>query len=307
MAASGALKLGLGVSGALGQSWFSEAKACRLIERAYELGIRHFDTAAFYGRGEAERRLGRALAGADDARISTKTGTRQDRLGRRSKLFCEAAIRDDLEASLQRLQRQRIGTLYLHGPDYWIVDHYRPVFEALKAEGHIARGGVCAAGPTLCQAILDQTTDAVMGAYNLFDRRHCALFALARARGIATASIAPLGQGLHRRGLYWPRSPSDGWLLARAVLRKGEALARARRAQVQALHRLGDMSAAQALFRYALSHPAIDVVMMTTTRPRHLEEAVRIAREAPLAPARLAGLEGLVDGMLDGPLHRCEF
>lgn len=307
MAASGELRLGLGVSGALGQSWFSEAKACRLIERAYELGVRHFDTAAFYGRGEAERRLGRALAGAEDVYLSTKTGTREDRLGRRSKAFSEEAIRDDLEASLARLQRERIGTLYLHGPDYWIVDHYRPVFEALKAEGRISRGGVCAAGPTLCQAILDQTTDAVMGAYNLFDRRHGGLFTAARARGITTAAIAPLGQGLHRRGLYWPRSPSDAWLLARAVLRKSEALERARRAEVQALHRLGDMSAAGALFRYALSHRAINVVMTTTTRARHLDEAVRIAREAPLPQQRLSDLEALVDGIRDGPLHRCAF
>jgi len=36
--------------------------AVRTVSRALELGIGFFDTAPFYGLGEAERRLGRALA-----------------------------------------------------------------------------------------------------------------------------------------------------------------------------------------------------------------------------------------------------
>lgn len=46
-----------------------------ILEAAYECGITHFDTAAYYGYGEAERLLGRFLAGKrDKVTITTKFG-----------------------------------------------------------------------------------------------------------------------------------------------------------------------------------------------------------------------------------------
>src|SRR5207302_8214354 len=53
-----------------------EATALATVERAWERGIRLFDTAPFYGHGLAERRLGRALAGKprDEYVVATKVG-----------------------------------------------------------------------------------------------------------------------------------------------------------------------------------------------------------------------------------------
>jgi aryl-alcohol dehydrogenase-like predicted oxidoreductase len=46
-----------------------------LLQTAYECGITHFDTAAYYGYGEAERLLGRFLVGKrDKVTITTKFG-----------------------------------------------------------------------------------------------------------------------------------------------------------------------------------------------------------------------------------------
>lgn len=46
-----------------------------ILEAAYDSGITHFDTAAYYGYGEAERLLGRFLAGKrDKVTITTKFG-----------------------------------------------------------------------------------------------------------------------------------------------------------------------------------------------------------------------------------------
>lgn len=46
-----------------------------LLETAYDSGITHFDTAAYYGYGEAERLLGRFLAGKrNNVTITTKFG-----------------------------------------------------------------------------------------------------------------------------------------------------------------------------------------------------------------------------------------
>ena len=69
-----------------------EQEAIAIIERAFELGIRHFDTAANYG--PSEERLGNVLS-ADRAQLflASKTGYR-DRDG----------SWQELERSLQRLQ-----------------------------------------------------------------------------------------------------------------------------------------------------------------------------------------------------------
>ena len=45
-----------------------------MLERAYELGIRHFDTAPSYGHGQSENVLGDVFAGVADITVMTKVG-----------------------------------------------------------------------------------------------------------------------------------------------------------------------------------------------------------------------------------------
>src|ERR1700704_2571084 len=53
-----------------------ESQALRVIERAWEAGIRFFDTAPLYGHGLAELRLGRVLREVprDEFVLATKVG-----------------------------------------------------------------------------------------------------------------------------------------------------------------------------------------------------------------------------------------
>src|ERR1700716_480137 len=70
-------RLGLGTA-PLGGLFTSvdEADAEGVVHRAYELGIRFFDTAPLYGFGRAEHRLGRALQRypRDSYVLATKVG-----------------------------------------------------------------------------------------------------------------------------------------------------------------------------------------------------------------------------------------
>jgi aryl-alcohol dehydrogenase-like predicted oxidoreductase len=103
--------LGLGGSASPLSRGGAEAAAIALIERAYEGGIRYFDTAANYG--PSEERLGRVLpAVRSEVRIATKT-SRRDR---------DAAWRQ-LEQSLQRLKTDYIDLWQFHAITYdWDVD-----------------------------------------------------------------------------------------------------------------------------------------------------------------------------------------
>ena len=284
MSDTNSARLGFGVSGPLGQAWFSKAKTRALIDAALAGGIRHFDTAPFYF--DAEARLGAALRAAKirNVFVSTKTGTR--RMGRKLvKDFSKAAIRADVAASLERLGRDRLDLLYLHGPTSAEIDAALPALAALKAEGRVAAIGVCGEGAPLRRAV-ETGFDAVMGVYNLIDRRHERLFAEAKARGVLTAAVAPLAQGLFDPAFNRPRTLSDLWRLARSALRgrySAEEIEAARRA-------LGDLDPAGAALGFALANPAIDIVMTTTTKPGHLAQSLAVR---PLTDADYASLKAL--------------
>ena len=121
----------------------------RLLDAAFDLGIRHFDTARSYGLGDAERELGKFLARhRDDVTVATKFGMRVSSTGRLLKplqtaarrvvgmfpglrkqlrkrplpivaprCFDLASARESLETSLRELAVERIDMLFLHEPD----------------------------------------------------------------------------------------------------------------------------------------------------------------------------------------------
>ena len=286
MTSDATLRLGFGASGPLGQRWFSEEKTRALVAAALEGGVRHFDTAPFYF--SAQQRLGRALSAskAADIFVSTKTGTR--RAGRTLvKDFSARAIRSDVDLSLRQLGRDRLDLLYLHGPNEAQIAETRPVLDALLKEGLVGMIGVCGDGAALTRAVADGF-GAVMGVYNVIDRRNRAAFAAAREKGVLTVAVAPLAQGLFDPRFARPGSPSDLWRLARAAFRGRYD----RRAIVAARAALGAEDPAAAALAFVLAEPAIDVVMTTTTKRRHLEASIRTAAGAIDAEllARLTGL-----------------
>ena len=66
-------RLGFGCSGLMGG--ITERESLRLLDTAYDAGIRHFDVAPSYGHGAAERCLGRFLRGKHaEVTITTKYG-----------------------------------------------------------------------------------------------------------------------------------------------------------------------------------------------------------------------------------------
>jgi len=88
-----------------------------LLRHAYELGIRHFDTAAVYQQGRNEEMVGnviKEMGVRDKVVVSTKQPSRGH-----SGNPAEAKQRfiDGVEASLRRLQMDHVDILYHHGVD----------------------------------------------------------------------------------------------------------------------------------------------------------------------------------------------
>src|SRR5579859_4845542 len=113
--------------------------AVKLVHRAYELGVNTFDTAAIYGNGESERKLGLALQSIrEHVWVNTKTIDRT----------YDGAKRQ-IETSLQRLKTDTIDLLFVHSLDN--EEQYRQIMspnsvlkaiEEFRDAGHIRHVGV---------------------------------------------------------------------------------------------------------------------------------------------------------------------
>jgi aryl-alcohol dehydrogenase-like predicted oxidoreductase len=121
--------------------------ASGLVRRAYELGIRHFDTAAEYQEGKNEVLLGneiKAMGIRKEAIISTKIF-----VGNQWKSVDPAKVGSQVktafEASLKRLQTDYLDILYLHhveDPAVLSMDGILQTLTDLKKQGRIRAIGV---------------------------------------------------------------------------------------------------------------------------------------------------------------------
>jgi hypothetical protein len=153
---SGVRRLGFGVSGPHGSPLVRPEITVQMIQHAYAMGVRMFDTGPAYGAGEAERRLGEALARLPsyDPIVTTKAGVQSSGLTRRHRDFTPDGVRRSLEASLKRLRRARVEILWLHGPsEHELTDKLLKTLGALRKEGRVVSLGVCGRGAELDAAM----------------------------------------------------------------------------------------------------------------------------------------------------------
>ncbi|MGH7611432.1 MAG: aldo/keto reductase [Candidatus Dormibacteria bacterium] len=136
------------------------------VAAALAVGINLFDTAASYGQGESERRLGRALRGRrEQAVIATKFGWPAGR-GPNPHPGSPAELRRSAEASLERLGVEQIDLLQIHFPD-----PNTPIAETLGglqelvAEGKVAHIGSSNFTPTQIEDGAKVATDRGLAAF----------------------------------------------------------------------------------------------------------------------------------------------
>ncbi|MDU4694879.1 MAG: aldo/keto reductase [Paenibacillus sp.] len=130
---------------AIGGSWgnTNDDEALKGLDKAIGEGVNFFDTADVYGDGHAEQLLAKATKGKeDDIYIATKfcrAGDIHD-----LEMYSEALVRAYCEASLKRLERERIDLYQIHCPPLSVLKDGRvfEVLDKLQAEGKIRHYGV---------------------------------------------------------------------------------------------------------------------------------------------------------------------
>src|SRR5438552_859962 len=122
----------------------SESEAIRAIDAALDLGVNWIDTAPFYGWGEAERIVGKALQGRrDKVYIFTKCGTLQNEQGGEREDLSPASIRREVETSLRNLKTDYIDLYQFHDPDpNTPIEESWAAMQTLIEEGKVRYGGL---------------------------------------------------------------------------------------------------------------------------------------------------------------------
>jgi len=174
--------------------------AIALIRAAADRGVTFFDTAEVYGPFTNEELLGEALAPIrDQAVIATKFGFDVGPDAHRGGLNSRPEhIRQVTEASLKRLDTDRIDLLYQHRVDPHVpIEDVAGTVKQLIAEGKVRYFGLSeTASPTIRRAHAVQPVAAVQSEYSLWARDPEAEVLPACAElGIGFVPWSPLGQG----------------------------------------------------------------------------------------------------------------
>ncbi|MBS0363525.1 MAG: aldo/keto reductase [Proteobacteria bacterium] len=266
------------------------------IRRAWDRGIRYFDTAPFYGAGQAELFLGEALAGKPRAelRISTKTGRRLV-AGPDEVAFFKAAqpfhsvfdfSADGVEASIHDSQ-MRLGlgspdVVLVHDPDDHHADVLRmayPKLRAMREAGHFGALGVGMNGvEPLVRFAQEADFDVFLlaGRYTLLDQSALdELFPLVAERGISVIAGGVFNSGLliaPAEGAMYDYAPAGA-----EILGKAKALA--------AVCRDFETPLRAAALQFAAAHPAVTSVVVGARTPEEVDDT--LANAALSIPAEL--------------------
>ena len=297
----GRLILGCGNFGGIGSApaFFgqgeSEEEAFAIMDAAWSLGIRDFDTADAYGGGRSETWIGRWRARTgNEPTLTTKVFHSVEGDPDDHGLARERILRQ-IDGSLARLGVDQVDMYLIHEPD-----PATPIDETLDALEEVMRAGkVKAIGASNVDvAWLEEAGDRVQwvqNSYSLLDRELDDVPTYCADHGIGFSPFSPLAggwlAGKYRRG----EAPPPG---SRMTMRPEPYLHLDADIVYEGLDRLADAAAQRGVdmptlaFAWLLTDPRIAAVVFGPRRPEHLDPAIA-ALEVDLSPAERNELASL--------------
>jgi pyridoxine 4-dehydrogenase len=210
--------------------------AIAVLRTAVDLGIRHIDTADFYGPRVTNELIREALAPyPDDLRIVTKVGARRDDAGNWLHASSPAELREQVHDNLRRLGLDVLDVVNMRAPSGVdghstlpgsIAEQFGTLAE-LREQGLIRHLGVSTVtADQLAEARAIAPVVCVQNFYNVAQREDDPLVELTAREGIAYVPYFPLGgfsplqsdelEGVARQLGATPMAVALAWLLKRS-------------------------------------------------------------------------------------------
>jgi D-threo-aldose 1-dehydrogenase len=252
-------------------------QALATLRAAFQSPLNFVDTAAAYGDGESERRIGRVLRELGGLPPGYVLATKADR-DLHTGDFSGEQVRRSVERSLRLLGLQRLQLVYLHDPEHTTFEQVMApggpleVLLRFRQQGIIEHVGV-AGGPIdlMIRYVETGLFEAVIthNRYTLLNRTAAPLLDVAAARGLAVANAAPYGSGLLAKGPdAYPRYAYQD--------APPNLVERTRR--MADMCRRYDVPLAAAALQFSLRDPRIASTIVGLTRPERIAQTLDLAR-----------------------------
>jgi D-threo-aldose 1-dehydrogenase len=253
-----------------------EEQARETLRAVFESPINFLDTAASYGDGESERRIGEVLkemGGLPDGVVLATKADRDLTTGD----FSGEQMRRSVERSLRLLGMDRLQLVHLHDPEHESFEHMMAdggpveVLAGLKEEGVIEHLGV-AGGPIdlMIRFVETDLFEAVIthNRYTLVNRSADPLFDVAAEHGVAALNAAPYGSGILAKG-------PDAY--ARYEYQEApKAMVEQVRAMQEAC-RAFEVPLAAAALQFSMRDPRVVSTIVGMTRPERVKQTLDLA------------------------------
>ena len=277
----------------------AEAEMVALLHRAFELGIRLFDSSPGYGSGYSEQLLGRALASLprDQLVVTTKIALAGSMPDQPAKVMNPAEVAPAVEESLRRLELDYLDVMLIAVADLpenfdLVIEELIPELDNVKQQGKIRFLGSSEQTRTdgahlwLQRILPTDLMDVAMVGHNMINQSAQRLvFPVCQRRNIGVMNVFTV------RNLFWnpPRLQeviSD--LKQRALLDAADV---PDDDPLGWLLQEGDChSLVEAAYRYAAYTPAVSTVMCGTIDQAELEEDVQLIEKGPLPSSAIERL-----------------
>ena len=294
------IALGCGNFGGVGSApeFFGQGlgpdEAFALMDAAWDLGIRRFDTADAYGGGRSEATIGAWIASRGVTPGLTTKVYNPMRAGCDAGLAPERIVRQ-LRGSLERLGVRRVDSYLAHEFDTAVpVADSLAAFEQLAHDDLIGGSGLSNVDAVQLQVALEAgALRIVQNSHSLLDQADADdVLGLCACHGIAYEVYGPLMggwlTGKYERGAAFPEG-------SRMTQRPEPYASLATEATFDALEVLRERSArrgtsmAGTALAWLLADPRVTRIVVGPGRPAHLD-AVREAVAHPLDPGERDGL-----------------
>ena len=256
-----------------------EDVAQAMVRAALRSPVNFGDTAASYGDGESERRIGSVLRELGGLPAEYVLATKADR-NLQTGDFSGEAIKRSIERSLKLLGLDALQIVHLHDPEHsnfeQIMARGGPldVLRDFKDEGLIGHLGV-AGGPIdlMIRYVETGAFEAVVthNRYTLLNQSAAPLLDAASERGLAVLNAAPYGSGILARGpetypryAYQAASP--------------ELVERAR--ELDAICKRHGVPLAAAALQFSLRDPRITSTIVGASRPQRIQQTLDLVATA---------------------------
>lgn len=282
----------------------------QLLQRAFDLGITHFDLANNYGPppGSAERNFGRILQEdflpwRDELIVSTKAGyTMWD--GPYGDWGSRKYLLSSLDQSLKRMGLEYVDIFYHHRPD-----PETPLGETMKALDHLVRQGKALyiglsnypaeLARQAIEILEDLGTPCLIHQpkYSMFERApESGLLQVLQQKGVGCIPFSPLAGG-QLTDRYLHGIPADSRAASGSKFLNPEQITEEKREKVQQLNALAEsrgQKLSQMALAWVLRHEAVTSVLIGASKTAQIDDAVGMLGNLHFSADELIAIDNIL-------------